>query len=148
MRVGGVSRSKSAVKVANERRYKDYSGRGLLNQSMIGEALKRLRNMIPSGPKDQVNVDKSIYQTMKNAGEIEIVFDRSLKDKLKVILCIDNGGWSMDPYVDVVQTLFDYSRTQFKEIKTYFFHNTIYEQVWEDHTRYKKPVKVSDFAKI
>lgn len=148
MRVGGVSRSKSAVKVANERRYKDYSGRGLLNQSMIGEALKRLRNMIPSGPKDQVNVDKSIYQTMKNAGEIEIVFDRSLKDKLKVILCIDNGGWSMDPYVDVVQTLFDYSRTQFKEIKTYFFHNTIYEQVWEDHTRYKKPVKVSDFAKM
>lgn len=114
---------------------------------MIGEALKRLRNMIPAGPKDQVNVDKSIYQTMKNAGEIEIVFDRSLRDKLKVILLIDNGGWSMDPYVDVVQTLFDYSRAQFKEIKTYFFHNTIYEYVWEDATRYKKPVKVIDFAK-
>ena len=148
MRVGGVSRNKSAVKVANERRYKDYSGRGLLNQSMIGEALKRLRNMIPSGPKDQVNIEKSIYQTMKNAGEIEIAFDRSLKDKLKVILVIDNGGWSMDPYVDVVQTLFDYARAQFKEIKTYFFHNTIYDCVWEDPTRYKKPVKVSDFSKL
>jgi uncharacterized protein with von Willebrand factor type A (vWA) domain len=148
MRVGGQSGNKSAVKVANERRYKDYSGRGPLNQAMIGEALKRLRNMIPSGPKDQVNVDKSIYQTMKNAGEIEIVFDRSLRDKLKVILLIDNGGWSMDPYVDVVQTLFDYARAQFKEIKTYFFHNTIYEYVWEDSTRYKKPVKVIDFAKF
>ncbi|MDY0360819.1 MAG: hypothetical protein RBR08_05145 [Desulforegulaceae bacterium] len=148
MRVGGVSRNKSAVKVANERRYKDYSGRGPLNQSMIGEALKRLRNLIPAGPKDQVNVDKSIYQTMKNAGEIEIVFDRSLKDKLKVILAIDNGGWSMDPYVDVVQTLFDYARAQFKEVKTYFFHNTIYDYVWEDPTRYKRPVKVSDFSKF
>ncbi|MGM0419321.1 MAG: vWA domain-containing protein [Thermodesulfobacteriota bacterium] len=148
MRVGGVSGNKSAVKVANERRYKDYSGRGPLNQSMIGEALKRLRNLRPSGPKDQVNVEKSIYQTMKNAGEIEIVFDRSLKDKLKVILAIDNGGWSMDPYVDVVQTLFDYSRAQFKEVKTYFFHNTIYDYVWEDPTRYKRPVKVSDFSKF
>lgn len=148
MRVGGMSRNKSAVKVANERRYKDYSGRGLLNQALIGEALKRLRNMIPAGPKDQVNVEKSIYQTMKNAGEIEIVFDRALKDKLKVILAIDNGGWSMDPYVDVVQTLFDYARAQFKEIKTYFFHNTIYDYVWEDSTRYKRPVKVSDFSKF
>jgi uncharacterized protein with von Willebrand factor type A (vWA) domain len=147
MRVGGVSRNKSAVKVANERRYKDYSGRGPLNQAMIGEALKRLRNLIPAGPKDQVNVEKSIYQTMKNAGEIEIVFDRSLRDKLKVILAIDNGGWSMDPYVDVVQTLFDYARAQFKEVKTYFFHNTIYDYVWEDPTRYKRPVKVSDFSK-
>ena len=38
---------------------------------------------------------------MKNAGEIEIIFDRSLKDRLKVILAIDNGGWSMDPYIDL-----------------------------------------------
>lgn len=74
MRVGGVSRNKSAVKVAMERRYKDYSQQGPLTQAMIGEALKRLRNMIPSGPQDQVNVDETIYRTMKNGGEIEIVF--------------------------------------------------------------------------
>lgn len=148
MRVGGVSRNKSAVKVAGERRYKDYSAEGPLTQSMMGEAMKRLRNMVPHGPKDKVNVDKTIYQTMKNAGEIEIVFDRSLKDRLKVILMIDNGGWSMDPYVDVVQTMFDYARAQFKEIKTYFFHNTIYEKVWEDPTRYKKPVSLDKFARM
>ncbi|HAO23129.1 MAG TPA: hypothetical protein DCQ37_23355, partial [Desulfobacteraceae bacterium] len=68
MRVGGVSRNKSAIKVAMERRYKDYSLEGPLTQAMVGEALKRLRNMVPSGPKDKVNVDASIYQTMKNAG--------------------------------------------------------------------------------
>jgi uncharacterized protein with von Willebrand factor type A (vWA) domain len=97
MRVGGVSRNKSAVKVAMERRYKDYSLSGPLTQAMVGEALKRLRNMVPAGPKDQVNIDESIYRTMKNAGEIEIAFDRRMKDRLKVILAIDNGGWSMDP---------------------------------------------------
>jgi hypothetical protein len=82
MRVGGVSRNKSAVKVAMDRRYRDYSQDGPLSQSQIGEAMKRLRNMVPVGPKDKVNIDKTIYQTTKNAGEIEIVFDRGLKDRL------------------------------------------------------------------
>ncbi|MBS3808577.1 MAG: hypothetical protein KGY38_00285 [Desulfobacterales bacterium] len=146
LRVGGESRNKSAVKVANERRYKDYSRMGPLTQASMGEALKRLRNMVPSGPKDQVNVRESIYQTMKNAGEIEIVFDRRLKDRLKVILAIDNGGYSMDPYVPVIQTLFNYARSQFKELKTYFFHNTIYDTLWEDPARYRKPKPVAEFA--
>ena len=148
MRVGGMSRNKSAVKVAMERRYKDYSLTGPLTQSMMGEALKRLRNMIPSGPKDQVDVDETIYQTMKNAGEIEIIFSKSLKDRLSVILAIDNGGWSMDPYIPVIQTLFDYARAQFKEIKTYFFHNTIYETIWQDPGRMKKPQKVDELIKL
>jgi uncharacterized protein with von Willebrand factor type A (vWA) domain len=147
MRVGGVSRGKSAVKVAMERRYKDYSGSGPLTEAMIGEALKRLRYMQPAGPKDQVDVDATIYQTMKNAGEIEIVFSRSLKDRLKVILMIDNGGWSMDPYIPVVQTLFDYARAQFKEVRTFFFHNTVYDAVWLDAARYRQPRSVDEFAR-
>ena len=148
MRVGGQSRNKSAVKVAMERRYKDYSLSGPLTQAMVGEALKRLRNMLPSGPKDQVDIDETIYQTMKNGGEIEIIFGRSLKDRLKVILAIDNGGWSMDPYIPVVQTLFDYARNQFKDIKTYFFHNTVYGAVWEDPARSRKPQMVAEFARF
>ncbi len=147
MRVGGVSRNKSAVKVALERRYRDYSQEGLLTQALVGEALKRLRHLAPHGPKDRVNVDETIYQTLRNAGEIEIVFDRALRDKLKVILAIDNGGWSMDPYIPVVQTLFDYARAQFKELKTYFFHNTIYGTVWADPARFKMPKRVDEFTR-
>lgn len=146
MRIGGRSLNKSAVKVAMERRYRDYSQEGPLTQAQIGEALKRLRRMIPVGPKDHVNVEETIRATTKNAGEIEIVFDRSLRDRLKVILMIDNGGWSMDPYVDVVQTLFNYARAQFKDLKTFFFHNTIYDFVWEDPPRRYKPQRVADLA--
>jgi uncharacterized protein with von Willebrand factor type A (vWA) domain len=148
MRVGGVSRNKSAVKVAMDRRYRDYSQEGPLTQSQIGEALKRLRNLIPVGPKDEVNIDETIYQTMKNAGEIEIVFDRSLRDRLKVILAIDNGGWSMEPYIGVVQTLFNYARAQFKELKTFFFHNTIYDNLWEDPPRRRKPFSVDELVRL
>jgi uncharacterized protein with von Willebrand factor type A (vWA) domain len=148
MRVGGVSGNKSAVKVAMDRRYKDYSLSGPLTSALMGEALKRLRNLVPFGPKDQVNIDETIYQTMKNGGEIEIVFDRSLKDRLKVILAIDNGGWSMDPYVPLVQTLFDYARAQFKDVQTYFFHNTIYGTLWKDPARYKKPQPIDQLVRL
>ncbi|MBI9083697.1 MAG: hypothetical protein JEZ11_08865 [Desulfobacterales bacterium] len=148
MRVGGVSRNKSAVKVALERRYKDYSRTGPLTQAQIGEALKRLRHLIPVGPKDQVDIGETIYQTMKNAGEIEIIFSRSLRDRLKVILAIDNGGWSMDPYIPVVQTLFDYAKDQFKEIRTFFFHNTVYDVLWADPRRMGKERRLADFTRF
>ncbi|MEI8173926.1 MAG: hypothetical protein WCH07_10670 [Deltaproteobacteria bacterium] len=147
MRVGGQSRNKSAVKVAMERRYRDYSQEGPLTEFQMGEALKRLRRMTPTGPKDTVNVDKTIYQTMRNAGEIEIVFDRRLKDRMKIILLIDNGGWSMEPYVEIVQTLFHYARSQFKDLKIYFFHNTIYNRVWADPQRYHKPEPLEEFIR-
>jgi uncharacterized protein with von Willebrand factor type A (vWA) domain len=147
MRVGGQSRNKSAVKVAMERRYKDYSQEGPLTEVQMGEALKRLRRMIPSGPKDLVNVDETIYETMRNAGEIEIIFDRRLSDRLKIVLMIDNGGWSMDPYVEVVQTLFHYARSQFKDLKIYFFHNTIYSRVWQDPQRRYKPEPIEEFIR-
>jgi len=146
MRVGGRSMNKSAVKVAMDRRYRDYSLEGPLTEAQMGEALKRLRRMIPVGPKDRVNVEETIWATTKNAGEIEIVFERSLRDRLKIILLIDNGGWSMDPYVDVVQTLFNYARAQFKDLKTFFFHNSIYDFVWEDPPRRYKAQRVQDFA--
>jgi len=146
MRVGGRSMNKSAVKVAMERRYRDYSLEAPLTQAQIGEALKRLRRLVPVGPKDRLNIDETIRATTKNAGEIEIVFDRSLRDRLKVILMIDNGGWSMDPYVEIVQLLFNYARAQFKDLKTFFFHNTIYDFVWEDPPRRYKAQRVQDFA--
>jgi uncharacterized protein len=148
MRVGGVGRNKSAVKVALDRRYRDYSQEGPLTQAQIGEALKRLRRLIPTGPKDQVNIDSTIRETVRNAGEIEIVFDRSLKDRIKVIIMIDNGGWSMEPYVQLVQVLFNYVRAQFKDLKTYFFHNTVYDVVWADPPRMRQPRRLDDFTRL
>lgn len=148
LRVGGDSRNRSAVKVAGERRYRDYSIHGVLTNSSIGEALKRLRNLVPEGAKDQLNIDATVYQTMRNGGEIELVFERGIVDRLKIILAIDNGGWSMEPHVDLVQTLFAYSKSQFKDLKTYFFHNTIYDLLWQDPARYRKPVAVNEFDKV
>ena len=146
MRVGGESLNKTALQVAGQRRYRDYSSDGPLTTSSIGEALKKLRNLVPQGVKDRLNIDGTLRQTLKNGGEIELVFDRSVVDRLKIVLAIDNGGWSMEPYVEVVQALFTYSRSQFKDLKTYFFHNTIYDLLWEDPARSKRPKRIDEFV--
>lgn len=147
MRVGGSSRNRSAIKVALERRYKDYSRSAPLTRGQMGEALKRLRRLVPEGPRDQVSVDKTVYQTMRNAGEIEIVFDRRLADRLKILLLIDNGGWSMDPYVETVQTLFHYARSQFKDLSIRYFHNTVTDRVWRDPERRSRPETVEELVR-
>ena len=54
----------------------------------------------------------------------------------------------MDPYIPVVQTLFNYARAQFKAVKTYFFHNTIYDALWEDPPRRRKPFPVDDLVRL
>lgn len=148
MRVGGSSLGGSAVKVALDRRYRDYSRQGPLRREHLGEALKRLRHMVPVGPKDRVNVEETVSRTMKNAGEIEIAFDRGYRDRLKVILAMDNGGWSMEPHVELVGTLFAYARSQFDDVRTFYFHNTIYDHLWEDPPRTHKPFRVEDLVRL
>ena len=147
MRVGGGARGRSAIKVALERRYRDYSRSAPLGRGQMAEALKRLRRLVPAGPKDVVNVDKTIDETLRNAGEIDIVFDRRLTDKLKVLLLIDNGGWSMDPYVDTVRALFHHARSQFKDLSIYYFHNTVGDRLWADPQRVQRPEAVEDVAR-
>ena len=148
LRVGGGSGNKSAVKVAGERRYRSYATDGPLTSQNISEALKRLRNLVPRGTQDRLNVDASIYQTIKNGGEIELVFDRAYVDRLKVVLAIDNGGWSMEPFVEVVQTLFTYARAEFKDVQTMYFHNTVYDALWKDPARIGQPVPLEQMARF
>ncbi|HTP51393.1 MAG TPA: VWA containing CoxE family protein [Anaeromyxobacteraceae bacterium] len=147
LRVGGVSRRRSATKVALERRYRDYSQTAPLTRGQIGEALKRLRHLVPAGARDVINVDETVHRTMHNAGEIEIAFDRRLTDRLEVLLLIDNGGWSMDPYVGTVQALFHYARAQFRELRIYYFHNTIPDRVWADPARRDRPETIEHLMK-
>ena len=62
-------------------------------------------------------------------------------------LMIDNGGWSMDPYIEVVKTLFNYARSQFKDLHICYFHNTIYDQIWFDPQRLYRPESVDDLIR-
>lgn len=132
IRVHGVGGNKSAIKVLGQNRYTNYKQDAKLAAENIRQALAVLKHMLPVGPDNELDVDETIYRTCKNGGEIEFVFRRELRDRLKVILLMDNGGYSMMPYVRIVRLLFSKMRSQFKDLEFYYFHNCIYEGVYRD----------------
>lgn len=135
VRVHGPGGNRSAIKSIGERHYIDYAASHALSGSNIRQALASLKELKPSGAYNTLDMDETIYQTAKNGGEIELVFQRDLRDKISVILLIDNGGTSMLPFVQLTRMLFDKLSDRFKTLKTYFFHNTIYANVYTDPQR-------------
>jgi uncharacterized protein with von Willebrand factor type A (vWA) domain len=134
-RIGGASRNRSAIKVLGERRYADYSPKAELKAENIRQVLGSLKNLVPAGPKTELDLDETIRKTAKNAGEIELEFMPEIRDKIRVILMIDNGGYSMDKYVPLVRLVFSKMHDRFKDLNTYFFHNCIYAHVYSDARR-------------
>jgi hypothetical protein len=132
---GGAAGRRSALKVIGERRYIDYSDDNTLSHANLSQALASLKSLKPAGPRDQLDLDATIYESAKNGGEIELVFRRDLLDRIEVVLLIDNGGTSMLPHVDLTRLLFAKVRDRFKRRDTYFFHNTIYGSVYKDPQR-------------
>ncbi len=134
-RVGGDAAHFSAIKVLGERRYANYSPESTLKAENIRQTLESLKRLVPAGPKSELDLDATIARTAKNAGEIELVFQRELRDKISVILLIDNGGRSMTRFVPIVRTVFSKMHARFKDIETYFFHNCIYSHIYRDAKR-------------
>jgi uncharacterized protein len=139
IRVGGESWMQSASKVAEERRFKNYRNDIILDVRQTKMALKKLRELKREGAEEELDIDETIDKTAKEGGEIELVFNRSRENSVRLILLMDTGG-SMWPYSELCERLFS-AATQmehFKEFKYYFFHNCIYQDVYEDIANYKR----------
>lgn len=135
VRVMGGPGSGSALKVIGDRRYIAYSKDNTLRSDNLRQALESMKYMKHVGPKTELNLRETITRTAKNGGEIDMIFERELRDKISVVLMIDNGGYSMTPYVKLTRLLFSKLHDRFEDIETYYFHNTIYERVWVDQRR-------------
>jgi len=135
VRVLGEGGKRSALKVIGERRYIDYSDDTSLRGANLAQALAALKKLTPSGPRDELDLDATIYQSARNGGEIDLVFRRALLDKIEVVLLIDNGGTSMLPHVQLTRLLFAKLRDRIKRLHTYFFHNTVYASIYKDAQR-------------
>ncbi|HEC57184.1 MAG TPA: VWA domain-containing protein [Candidatus Syntrophoarchaeum butanivorans] len=139
IRVGGVSRGRSAIRMAHQRRYQNLRSDLTLDVRQIKVALKRLRLLARSGPEDELDLEETIDATCKNAGEIELVFTKSRKNIIKLLLLIDVGG-SMTPYAQLCSRLFSAanSLSHFKDFRYFYFHNCIYDHLYTDMARRKK----------
>lgn len=130
MRVHGPGGNRSAFKAIGNRNYIDYAATNSLKGSNIRQALASLKQLKASGAYTDLDLDATIERTAHNGGEIDFVFARELRDKISVVLLIDNGGSSMLPHVHLTRLLFDKLQDRFKDLKTYYFHNTLYSWVY------------------
>jgi uncharacterized protein len=133
IRVGGESTMQSAAKVAAERRYRNYRNDIILDVRQTKVALKKLRELKRDGLEDELDIEQTIDKTAKEGGEIELVFSRSRENSTRLILIMDTGG-SMLPYTTLCERLFSAASQMdhFKEFRYYFFHNCIYQDLFED----------------
>ncbi|TFH38031.1 MAG: VWA domain-containing protein, partial [Chrysiogenales bacterium] len=137
IRIGqGESRHRRAVQIAEKRSFRNYSSDITLDTRQMKVALSHLRSLLPIGTGEQLNVDETIDATCKNAGEIEFVWENKEKKASKVMLIMDVGG-SMTPYAELVSALFSAATSQINRFKHYYFHNSIYQELWTDIERNK-----------
>ncbi len=135
VRVYGKGLHGTAQKVIDRRNYMNYSGKSALAGTNVGQALAALKNHKRAGPETELEIDETIHRTAKNGGEIELVFTKELRDRLKLVVLLDNGGYSMEPHLQLVKEVFGKMRDRFKDLKYYYFHNCLYGTVYEDMRR-------------
>jgi uncharacterized protein with von Willebrand factor type A (vWA) domain len=143
MRVGGGG-GRSAMAVADARKFKEYRRDVVLDVRQIDVALRGLRRLGREGAIEELDLDDTIDKTGKNAGELEIVFRPPRRNRVKVVLLMDVGG-SMDPHAELMSRLFTAASRagRFAKFRSYYFHNCVYNSVYED-ALFRKPVPVAD----
>ncbi len=131
MRVGGSSGMRMAIQIAQKRIFADYRKDIVLDTRQIKVALKRLKKLEEIGKQDELNMDKTIDETARNGGDIELIFEKKRKNNVKLILLMDVGG-SMTPYASLVNLLFSAANnmSHWKDFKFYYFHNCVYDQLY------------------
>ena len=134
IRVGGQGKNKKAVKAWDRRDFKNLDDSVEIGTRNIKVALRRLRKFARTGSADELDLDDTISSTAKNAGLLDIKMVPERHNAVKVLLFLDVGG-SMDPHVKVCEELFSAARSEFKHLKHFYFHNFLYDNVWENNIR-------------
>jgi len=134
IRIGGESRNKKAVKVWERRDFQNLDDSVELGTRNIKVALRRLRKFARTGAADQLDLDDTVRSTARNAGFLDLKMVPERHNAVKVLLFFDVGG-SMDPYIRMCEELFSAARTEFKHMEYFYFHNCIYESVWQNNSR-------------
>jgi uncharacterized protein len=144
--LGGGGGRGGAMIAADLRKYKGYRSDVILDTRQIEVALRKLRVFAHEGAEEELDIDGTIAETAKNAGELEIVLKPPRRSNTRVILLMDVGG-SMDPHTYVLSQLFSAAKraSHFKELRTYYFHNCIYGRVYKTES-FLEPITVRDLV--
>ena len=128
------SRNRSAVKVWDQRAYKDYDDTQELGTRNIKVALRRLRKFARLGNAEELDLDDTIRSTAANAGWLDIKMVPERHNNVKVLLLMDVGG-TMDDHIHRVEEMFSAVKAEFKHLEFYYFHNCVYDFMWKNNRR-------------
>ena len=135
IRIGGESAgNRTAIKVWENREYRNLDDTVELGTRNIKVALRRLRRFAREGAEDELDLDGTITGTARNAGWLDIKMRPERHNKVKVLLFLDIGG-SMDDHIKVCEEMFSAAKSEFKHLEYFYFHNCIYDHVWKDNRR-------------
>lgn len=144
IRMGGEGGGRSAVKVWDRRDFKDLDDSIELGTRNIKMALRRLRKFARTGAEEELDLNDTIHSTAHNGGMLDIKMVQERKNSVKVLLLFDVGG-SMDPYVKTCEELFSAARIEFKHMEYYYFHNFVYDGLWQNNNlRYDEVMPTVD----
>ena len=130
----GKNKKRKARKVWDQRQYKNLDDSVELGTRNIKMALRRLRKFARQGADEELDMDNTIQSTAHNGGMLDIKMRPERRNTVKVLTFFDIGG-SMDAHVKICEELFSATRTEFKHLESFYFHNFLYESVWQDNKR-------------
>ena len=133
IRVGGTTGYQSAFQVIGARKYRDFRNDKVLDNRQFQMALRKLRQFSTKLeiPKTELDIGGTVDATCNNGGCLQIVMEKPRKNAVKLLLLMDSGG-TMIPYTTLLNELFHsvYKSNHYKDVKTYFFHNCIYSNLY------------------
>ena len=135
VRIGqDASRHRRAVKVWDQRPFRNLADDVEVGTRNLKLALRKLRRFARTGAADELDLDETVRGTARNAGLLDLKLRPERHNAVKVLMFLDVGG-SMDDHVRVAEELFSAARSEFKHLEHYYFHNCPYEWVWRDNRR-------------
>ena len=136
IRVEGSGGGKMARKVMGDKNFFPADTHLILQDNNIDVALAFLKGIEDESVERYLDIPTTITEGVKQ-GAIFLPYEKEKIDqKVQVLLLIDNGGWSMSPYISSVTKLFSKMKRRFAhDLKTYYFHNTMYGGAYRDEFR-------------
>ena len=135
VRIGGESvGNRTAIKVWDQREFRNIDDTVDLGVRNIKVALRRLRRFARKGAATELDLDGTIAGTARNGGWLDLHLRPERHNAVKVLLFLDIGG-SMDDHIQACEELFSAARAEFKHLEHFYFHNCVYEGVWKDNHR-------------
>ncbi len=136
VRLGGVGGGKMARAVIGDRRFYPVDIKMPLHDDNIDVALSFLKGIEDETAEWELDIPQTIKKGVKNGGLFLPYQTEKVEQKVQVLLFIDNGGRSMSPYIRMVLKLFSKMKRRFAtDLKTYYYHNTIYSGAFTDPAR-------------